>query len=348
MIFILSKKGFDSSNGGIPSPVFVPDETGCYKYISLPIPSDDYPCKKYEKITKDIIVPPGHKSVRLCSLIDSLLENDGKKFIMNNGKQQSSQCDDKWCHYDPMLESFGNAREIIPETFEAGFGQSDGFVTTIEKARQSNPSNDDVVFLFWGRFHEAECKDGKVFRFKNTEDGQRHEDFYAIWGYMKISSVIRKGSDFSGHDYLFKYHSHSTKMANASDKGKGQEAIYVSSPGDRWKNGMKYPTYDVFTYMGRNDSLVLSKIDDLSGFSYAPRRWRLPKELFDGHLTYQQKKGIDPNDHSFWITSMGQECVWKATNGEDSETNNRNKEACNGYLEDLFLNRLKLEKTVVQ
>jgi Nucleotide modification associated domain 3 len=44
MKLILSRKGFDSAYGGVPSPI-LPDGTLC----PLPIPSNEAPCLKGEK-----------------------------------------------------------------------------------------------------------------------------------------------------------------------------------------------------------------------------------------------------------------------------------------------------------
>jgi len=67
MKIILSRKGFDSSSGGIASPIFQ-DGTFC----SLPIPAEESPCFEdisfgktnmgdiIERLTQDKKVPPIH------------------------------------------------------------------------------------------------------------------------------------------------------------------------------------------------------------------------------------------------------------------------------------------------
>ena len=77
MKVILSRKGFDSANGGIASPIF---EDGTM--LSFPIPSKDHDKDKiaYEELTCNKI------------LLNELLENLGYK-------------GDKYCHLDPDLDS---------------------------------------------------------------------------------------------------------------------------------------------------------------------------------------------------------------------------------------------------
>lgn len=92
MKIILSRKGFDNSNGGCPSPI-LPDDT----MLSMPIPSDDN--VKY----KDLM----HDNISYLKL----LENLNPKQIYNS------------CHLDPDIRD--NVRKTKPSNWKPAFGQID-------------------------------------------------------------------------------------------------------------------------------------------------------------------------------------------------------------------------------
>ncbi|MDD3422616.1 MAG: hypothetical protein PHY11_04885 [Bacilli bacterium] len=135
MNIILSRKGFDSGAGGIPSPI-LPDGT----LLSLPIPSDD----------KD--------------LYESLMY-EGKSYleIIKELKQSFSLLH---CHVDPDIRKIEgkNIKDWVP-----AFGQAGAALTHF---LNHNVGVGDI-FLFYGWFRQTEySKDGKLQYIKGAPDLQ--------------------------------------------------------------------------------------------------------------------------------------------------------------------------------
>lgn len=126
MKLILSRKGFDSENGGAASPIF-PDGT----LYSLPIPSANGPTR-----LGDLAACSG----RLGVLADQLT---------HGGVSGSTPI-----HLDPDLDAAALSR---PAGWRPAFGQSG--------AAQGHLRNQGIgvgdVFLFYGWFREVERRDGK-------------------------------------------------------------------------------------------------------------------------------------------------------------------------------------------
>lgn len=122
MKIILSRKGFDSSNGGMPSPILNKD------MLSMPIPSDSkytYSDLKY-----------GDKSYL------SILQSLNSKFTNTN------------CHLDPDIRS----DVLAIEGWKPAYGQINASQTHL---RSKNVGIGDI-FLFFGWFRETEYVNGKI------------------------------------------------------------------------------------------------------------------------------------------------------------------------------------------
>ena len=91
MKIILSRKGFDNSNGGCPSPI-LPDGT----MLSMPIPSDDN--VKYEDLMYD--------NISYLKLLENL----------------NPKCTYGCCHLDPDIRD--NARKTKPSNWKPALGQN--------------------------------------------------------------------------------------------------------------------------------------------------------------------------------------------------------------------------------
>ncbi|MBY4677780.1 Nmad3 family putative nucleotide modification protein [Marinobacterium arenosum] len=124
MKIILSRKGFDSSAGGIPSPV-LPDG----RLLPLPIPQADGPVRFSEL---------RHAGQTLSSLIKQL-----------GGKQWRGGC-----HLDPDLVPTLLER---PAGWLPSFGQSGAAQRHLEQERVAQGD----LFLFFGWFRQAECYRGR-------------------------------------------------------------------------------------------------------------------------------------------------------------------------------------------
>ncbi len=182
MKIILSRKGFDSTYGGFPSPVF---EDG--KMISLPIPTTD---KQETSITYDALSPLG---VNLGSLFKEL----GKEPKIYNRMA-------KYVHLDPDLYE----DTLQPNNkFKARLNGWRGLFGT-DNAAAGILCNEETgvkpgdIFLFFGWFNQITNNGKRVF-----EKGQ---GFHQIWGWLQIDRIIRLEEDpgLKSVPEWAKYHPH--------------------------------------------------------------------------------------------------------------------------------------------
>ena len=151
MKIILSRKGFDSSVGGYPSPV-LPDGT----MLSLPIPSS------LDSLSYSDIVGPGGKTYQAYMDELSILGKVGGK----------------GAHLDPDLLADARPRKV-------GWRPSFGQVLAAAGHLRNKCVGTGDLFLFYGWFrHTAIDGDGKL-RFIGSSDG-----FHAIYGYLFIGEVM--------------------------------------------------------------------------------------------------------------------------------------------------------------
>ncbi|MBO4572829.1 MAG: hypothetical protein J5762_03575, partial [Clostridia bacterium] len=153
MKIILSRKGFDSANGGIASPIM---EDGTL--LSFPIPSDD-----------------------VCTYDDLLYNNDSYSEILNDLKYKGKMT----CHIDPDL-NISRRKEAIDNWIPV-FGQCDqsaGYLLNNVKVEQGD------VFLFFGNYHRVAKVDGKYKYLKGTNDFYKDNDLQIIWGYLQVGKII--------------------------------------------------------------------------------------------------------------------------------------------------------------
>jgi hypothetical protein len=127
MKVVLSRKGFDSQYGRIPSPI-LPDGT----LLSLPIPTSESGCRFSEL---------HHGDLQYSDLIVTLGGDEG----------QANGC----CHLDPDLRP-GRAHGWVP-----AFGQTGAAQTHL--ANQGVGIGD--LFLFFGRFRQTEYADDGRLRY---------------------------------------------------------------------------------------------------------------------------------------------------------------------------------------
>ncbi|MDD4157531.1 MAG: hypothetical protein PHY08_13280 [Candidatus Cloacimonetes bacterium] len=177
MKIILSKKGFDSSYGGVASPVFVEDKS----FISLPIPTDnpDYAKDKGYSICYNNLSLYGHNYGKL---VEDLTKNKIKG--------------DDITHFDPDIirEVYQNRK---PE-WTPLFGQDSSFQGHL---RLQNVGKGDI-FLFFGLFRMVK-KVGNNYQYVRGA-----KKFNMLWGWMQIEDIISvDNSDNKVKDWM-KYHSH--------------------------------------------------------------------------------------------------------------------------------------------
>lgn len=151
MRIILSRKGFDSANGGIASPV-LSDGT----MLSLPIPANKNPQDDKGDFSRF-----------------SDLRFDGKTYF-DIIKSLKPNFENRECHLDPDIRT----GVINPPNWVEAFGQC---------SAQGHLQNQKVgvgdLFLFFGWFKETKKIGGKLEFVGN--------DFHAIYGYMQIGEIIK-------------------------------------------------------------------------------------------------------------------------------------------------------------
>ena len=168
MKIVLSRKGFDSTYGGIPSPII--NDT----MLSMPIPSAD------DKLTFEELQYEGHTYRDILRQLSSR----SKRF---------DKC--PTCHLDPDIRE--NVRKDPESDWRPAFGQIDQAQSYLHK-RNVGPGD---LFLFFGRFQETNGSLEKGTLKFNKEKPIIH----AIYGYMQIGEIIF-GSEIKERN--FHWHPH--------------------------------------------------------------------------------------------------------------------------------------------
>jgi len=154
MKIILSRKGFDSSNGGYPSPIFPDDQI-----MSLPIPSSPSPTT-IRKLYAD--------------------RQDLGKIVEELTKGKVTRKEE--IHLDPDLDSNALARE---HGWRPAFGQTN--------AAQTHLENHDVglgdLFLFFGWFREVELSKHGRWQYK-----PHAPNLHVIFGWLQIAEILKVGN----------------------------------------------------------------------------------------------------------------------------------------------------------
>lgn len=166
---ILSRKGFDSSLGRSPSPIF-PDGSIC----SLPIPSrDGFDKQSYQMIN--------YNNTDLGRIVSELTNNKVKSSCIT--------------HFDTDLrfDALKRAGNWLPL-----FGQVDAAQTHLEN--QNVESGD--LFLFFGWFRETHYINGRL-KFKKDS-----RDLHVIFGWLQIGEILKPTKNKKNIPVWAKYHPH--------------------------------------------------------------------------------------------------------------------------------------------
>lgn len=158
---ILSRKGFDSSNGGIPSPIF---ENG--DMVSLPIPNDR-DINKYSDLFYGVM--------SYWNLLNDL------------GYSSKNHC----CHLDPGLYQNIKPR---PEHWKACFGQSGVALRHLHKKEIDIGD----VFLFFGWFRKVKEEGRKISFQKGSSDFHAVFGYLQI-GEVLLTQEEMKAVDWHPH-----------------------------------------------------------------------------------------------------------------------------------------------------
>jgi len=244
MKVILSRKGFDSKNGGMPSPI-LPDGT----LLSLPIPSPldtekfsrlKYCEKTYLEIIKElkprtkikdrILLPVeevnelhrtmadywnkfikirkvyGENHVKIDTAYD-IYEKAYYRYekVFQKFKKIYKEEGGDDCHLDPDLRRGIRPRE---KGWRPLFGQASRAQTILNK----NEVSIDDLFLFFGWFRKVQKnREGKYVPMKDEPD------LHVIYGYLQVGKIFSM-DDYSPSDIpkWMQYHSHADKMISGS------------------------------------------------------------------------------------------------------------------------------------
>ena len=153
MKIILSRKGFDSANGGIVSPIM---EDGTL--ISFPIPSNDrdtfdnlvYCDHAYSKILEDL----KYKGKPTCHVDPDLSMNRRKRAIKD------------WC---PIFGQINSSAAYLLNNVGVEVGD---------------------IFLFFGNYHKVKYIGEKYQYIKKSGDFYSDNDLQIIWGYLQVGKII--------------------------------------------------------------------------------------------------------------------------------------------------------------
>jgi hypothetical protein len=200
MKVILSRKGFDSSNGGYPSPIFTDG-----KLISLPIPSDD--SIKYSQLKFD----------NTRTYYDLMKELKIKK--IKSKKKSPDFTKDSKCHLDPdLLEAISQRKK----GWKPCFGQSEQAQTHLhnESVKQ------DDLFLFFGWFKKT-IKNNEKFQFE-----RKAQNLHVIFGYFQIGEIIQVNHNTKIPKWM-KTHPH---KCNEKLLKEPNNTIYIARENLSWNN----------------------------------------------------------------------------------------------------------------
>lgn len=199
MKVILSRKGFDTSYGGFPSPIF-PDRV----MLSLPIPS------KSQIAYSDLRTPQGG------TYLDLMLQLKDKIKLKKGSVPLTPRIQ---CHLDPDLRASAFPRE---KGWRPLFGQAGAAQGHLKK----EGVGEGDIFLFFGLFRKTVREDGRIAFERKTKP------IHVIFGYFEIQHV--HAYPFEDLPGWMEYHPHTSK-GSRSDR---HNAIYVASEALSFKPGI--------------------------------------------------------------------------------------------------------------
>lgn len=287
MKVILSRKGFDSANGGCASPILHPvDDTGIAlsdkcMLLSLPIPA-----KSGDEYSK-LIVPE-----RNGLTYDELLSQLRRKQSWNTSGK-------KFAHVDPDIRS-DIRKEPVPG-WKPAFGQTNASAAFLNK--YVAPGD---LFLFFGWFHNT----------RNDSDGchfvtkRSNRDFYEsshlqmVYGYMQIGEILRDRDEIK----KYSWHSHSHKDYSDDDNN----TLYL--PSEKLDTGITeidklgLPGFGTFSY---RQALVLTKAG-CTRAAWSLRDCYAPKNLVNANELQPRKNSAKDKDNVYY-KGIWQELILKDT-----------------------------------
>ncbi len=309
---ILSRKGFDSSYGGCPSPI-LPDGT----LLSLPIPdmnfSRDLRSEKerldwktwnndqYHPLTySDLLLPQSVKDYFSSKNLQFSTYRDILNEILPNGKLKQTKMkysnNLEWtCHFDPDLIPSVLSR---PPEWCSLFGQGGSAESHL---KNQNVGNDDL-FLFFGWFRKTELKNGSLLFDEKDKTG-----IHLIYGYLQVDFKISYLENRDKVETWMNYHPH-LRLKAWNNK---QNAIYVSRKSLSWNKNLSGAS--VFHY---HPNKILTDTTKQNNPKCKKTHWKYDLFPEDLEITYHSNKShrIEKNENGkirkyFKSADRGQEFV---------------------------------------
>ena len=268
---ILSRKGFDSTAGGYPSPILDAREL-----ISFPIPENmAHATPDYRKLPR--IRYADHKTsqgITYLDLLSQLLPPDDDQNLNREGDPYP--LNKVYCHYDPQIYNPSTHSET--PKYKGLFGQTG---SALGHLVGKNIGAGDL-FLFFGWFRDTKRRPDGTYKYV------RGTDKHVIWGWLEVERVIDV-TPGATQDPGLKNHPHYYLRELEYNK------IYVSK--DKLSFLPDLPGAGVFQY---HDKLVLTK----KGMSRS--KWDLPA-YFKGKISYHTEASFKKD--YFQSAGIGQEFV---------------------------------------
>lgn len=292
MKVILSRKGFDSATGGMPSPL-LPDGT----LLSLPIPARVGPHRFC-----DIRTPTGMSYARV------LRELGWKRARFSLGRRANGDI----CHLDPDLRfaTTGRAPGWRPAFGQVGVGQTQ--LQTPGPDRRGIAPGD--LFLFFGWFRAAERLSGRL-RFSPGTSA-----FHALFGWLRVGHIVtlnnaaQRGAALGDHPWLAT-HPHACDADYWAQRicRNGDNRIYLSANGAGaagtfrfapsvrlTADGMSASRWKLWPWLRKAGNARLSRCSDAARLDRAAG-------IFDTHAGRWQEMVVDVAQHpgvEAWATRL--------------------------------------------
>jgi len=268
MKIILSRKGFDSENGGCASPIF-PDG----RLLSLPIPASKSPTT-FDKVNFDDLN------------VGNVVEQLTKRRIRRS----------HFTHLDPDINCASIPRE---KDWRPAFGQANA----AQKHLQNFKIGKGDLFIFFGWFREVEKSSAGNWRFN-----PRAPNLHVIYGWLQVDNVLTIGNNTekfaSGYPWLSTHpHLHDDFGAENNTIYIASEHLSIGNQ----SSTLNMPGGGVFSKVNRNLTLTdqeqhLRSVWYLPSwfYPYNPNRHRPP-------LSYHGKpnRWLERNNGSVGLQTVG-------------------------------------------
>lgn len=274
MKVIFSRKGFDSSNGGYPSPI-LPD----LRLVSLPIPweTDEH---KYS----DLHLDSSRTYYDLMSGLETKIKLRKKWIELTENTK---------CHLDPDI-NLGTIKDRNSAGWTPCFGQINGAKTHL--ANQGVEEGD--LFLFFGWFKQT--KSGKDERIVFDKDAPY---LHVIFGYLQIRGVINneKIPNLIKRYPSLKNHPH---VASEESRRNYTNTIYVAQEKLTWNDDISGAGIFKFNKKPLKEyGLVLTKE------KCSRSKWCLPPFFENVKISYHSRDSWRKREGYFQSAPIGQEFV---------------------------------------